>query len=85
METTTILLVLIILGMVIAFSIGGNDETFACIYGSKTLTLREILILSTIFAILGAIFLGRAVSETVGKNILYIKITTSIVITVLIS
>lgn len=85
METTSILLVFIVLGMVIAFSIGANDETFACIYGSKTLTLRELLILSTIFAVLGAVFFGRAVSETVGKNILYIKITTAIVITVLIS
>ena len=55
------------------------------IYGSKTLTMKELLILATIFAILGAFFLGRAVSETIGKNILYIEITTALVLTILIS
>jgi len=80
-----ILLVFIILSIVIAFAIGGNDETFATIYGAKTLTMKEVLILATIFAIMGAFFLGQAVSETVGKNILYIKITIPIVITILVS
>jgi len=80
-----ILLVFIVLSIVIAFAIGGNDETFATIYGAKTLTMKEVLILATIFAIMGAFFLGQAVSETVGKNILYIKITIPIVITILVS
>jgi PiT family inorganic phosphate transporter len=47
--------------------------------------MREVLILATIFAIMGAFFLGQAVSETVGNNILYIKITIPIVITILVS
>ena len=80
-----ILIIFIIISIVISFAIGGNDETFATIYGAKTLTIKEVLILATIFAIMGAFFLGRAVSETVGKNILYIKITIPIVITILVS
>ncbi|MFX1443618.1 MAG: anion permease [Promethearchaeota archaeon] len=80
-----ILMVFILLSILIAFAIGGNDETFATIYGAKTLTMKEVLILATIFAIMGAFFLGQAVSKTVGHDILYIKITIPIVITVLVS
>jgi PiT family inorganic phosphate transporter len=80
-----IVLVFILISILISFAIGGNDETFATIYGTKTVTMKEVLILATIFAIMGAFFLGRAVSETVGKSILYIKITIPIVITVLVS
>ncbi|MFX1256778.1 MAG: inorganic phosphate transporter [Promethearchaeota archaeon] len=85
MEIATIILIFLIISIIIAFAIGANDESFATIYGSKTLKMKEVLILATIFAILGAIFLGRAVSETVGNNILYIEITTAVVITILIS
>jgi PiT family inorganic phosphate transporter len=80
-----ILLVFVLISILISFAIGGNDETFTTIYGTKTLKMKEVLILATIFAIMGAFFLGRAVSETVGKNILYIEITIPIVITVLVS
>lgn len=80
-----ILLIFVMLSILIAFAIGGNDETFSTIYGSKTLTMKEVLILATIFAIMGAFFLGQAVSETVGNDILYIKITIPIVITILVS
>lgn len=85
MELIPILVVFLLISVLISFAIGGNDETFATIYGAKTITMKEVLILATIFAIMGAFFLGRAVSETVGNNILYIKITIPIVITVLVS
>ena len=80
-----ILMIFVLLSILIAFAIGGNDETFATIYGAKTITMKEVLILATIFAIMGAFFLGQAVSETVGKDILYIKMTIPIVITILVS
>ena len=85
MELTFIILIFIVIAIIIAFAIGANDETFATIWGAKTLTMREVLILATFFAIMGAFFLGRAVSETVGNSILYIEITTVVVITILIS
>ncbi|MFX1275943.1 MAG: anion permease [Promethearchaeota archaeon] len=82
----TIFVIFIVISLLIAFAIGANDETFATVYGSKTLTIREVMILATIFAILGAVILGEAVSETVGKDILIVpKITNAITITVLIS
>lgn len=80
-----IVIIFLIISIIISFGIGANDETFATIYGSRILNMKQILILTTIFAILGAFFLGRAVSETVGKNTLLIEITPSIVLTILIS
>ncbi|MFX0070904.1 MAG: inorganic phosphate transporter [Candidatus Hermodarchaeota archaeon] len=81
----SIVLVFILISVLIAFAIGANDETFSTIYGSKFLNMKEVLILAVIFAIMGALLLGRAVSETVGNNILYIEITPEVVITILIS
>jgi phosphate/sulfate permease len=71
--------------VVISFAIGANDETMATIYGSRTLKMREILILAVIFAILGAFFLGGSVSETVGKDLLFFPVNNPVVLTILIS
>ncbi|MFX1312754.1 MAG: inorganic phosphate transporter [Promethearchaeota archaeon] len=83
-DTAVILTIFIIISIIIAFGIGGNDETFSGIYGSRILTMKQILILASIFAIMGAFILGEAVSKTVGKGIL-IDLNYAIVITVLIS
>ena len=74
-----------VISIIISFGIGANDETMATLYGSKTLTMKEVLILAVIFAILGAIFLGNAVSETVGKDLLSFTVTNAVVLTILIS
>jgi len=80
-----IVVIFLIISIIISFGIGGNDETMATLYGSKTLSMRELLILATIFAILGALLLGNAVSETVGKDLLSIEVTNAIVLTILVS
>jgi PiT family inorganic phosphate transporter len=85
MELATVLVIFILISILISFAIGANDETMATIHGSKTLTMKEILILATIFAILGAFLLGGAVSQTVGKDLLAIEVSDSIVMTILIS
>jgi phosphate/sulfate permease len=85
MNPVSILIIFIIISMLISGAIGSNDESWATIYGAKTLTMREILILAAILAVLGTFFLGRSVSETVGNDILYIELTTSVVLTILIS
>ena len=85
MELILIIVIFLIISIIISFGIGANDETMATLYGSRTLTMKEVLILATIFAILGAIFLGRAVSETVGQDLLSFEISNSIVLTILIS
>ncbi|TXT60603.1 MAG: Sulfate permease CysP [Promethearchaeota archaeon] len=81
----SILLTFIIISILISFAIGSNDETFATVKGAKILYMKEILILATVLAIAGAFFLGRNVSETVGKDLLSIDLNNAIVLTILIS
>jgi len=85
MALLNIIVIFLIISIIISFGIGANDETMATLYGSKTLTMKELLILATIFAILGALLLGNAVSETIGKDLLSFEVTNSIVLTILIS
>ncbi|MFX1503629.1 MAG: inorganic phosphate transporter [Promethearchaeota archaeon] len=86
MAFSVILATFLVIAIIIAFGIGGNDETFAGIYGSRILKMKQILILATIFAITGAFILGEAVSKTVGKGIFPpLDLTNAIVITILIS
>lgn len=85
MSLSTIVIIFIIISVLISFAIGANDETMATIYGSRTLKMREILILAIIFAILGAFFLGGSVSETVGKDLLFFPVDNPVVLTILIS
>ncbi|MFX1418383.1 MAG: inorganic phosphate transporter [Promethearchaeota archaeon] len=84
MAFSVILTIFLVIAIIIAFGIGANDETFAGIYGSRILNMKQILILATIFAILGAFILGEAVSKTVGDDII-LSIDNAIVITILIS
>ncbi|MEJ2295319.1 MAG: inorganic phosphate transporter [Candidatus Lokiarchaeota archaeon] len=85
MSLSTIIIIFIIISVLISFAIGANDETMATIYGSKTLKMKEILILAIIFAILGTFLLGRNVSETVGKDLLFFPVDNPVVLTILIS
>lgn len=80
-----IVIIFLIISIIISFGIGANDETMATLYGAKTLTMKELLILATIFAIFGALLLGNAVSETVGKDLLAFEVSNAIVLTILIS
>jgi phosphate/sulfate permease len=79
-----ILTIFLVIAIIIAFGIGANDETFAGIYGSRILNMKQILILAAIFAVAGAFILGEAVSKTVGDNIL-LTIDNAMVITILVS
>ncbi|MFX1314343.1 MAG: inorganic phosphate transporter [Promethearchaeota archaeon] len=84
MALSIILITFLIIAIIIAFGIGANDETFAGIYGSRILNMKQIMILAIIFAITGALILGEAVSKTVGKGIL-VDLNDAIVITILTS
>lgn len=70
MDPTVIFMIFLILSIVIAIGIGANDETMAPLYGSRILNMKQILILATIFAILGALLLGEGVAKSVGSDIL---------------
>jgi PiT family inorganic phosphate transporter len=84
MALSVILVIFLVIAIIIAFGIGANDESFAGIYGSRILNMKQILILASIFSITGALLLGEAVSKTVGKGIL-VSLNNPIVITILIS
>ena len=84
MALSAIIITFLIIVIIISFGIGANDETFAGIYGSRILNMKQIMILASIFAITGALILGEAVSKTVGKGIL-VNLNNAIVITILIS
>jgi PiT family inorganic phosphate transporter len=79
------IVIFIVISIFISFGIGSNDETMATLYGTKLLTMRELLILATIFAIFGALLLGNAVSQTIGKDLLSFEVSNAIVLTILIS
>jgi len=70
MDPSVILIIFLILSILIAIAIGANDETMAPLYGSRILNMKQILIVATIFAVLGAIILGEGVAKSVGGNIL---------------
>ncbi|MFX1243248.1 MAG: inorganic phosphate transporter, partial [Promethearchaeota archaeon] len=72
MAFSIILTIFLVIAIIIAFGIGANDETFAGIYGSRILNMKQLLILASIFAIAGAFILGEAVSKTVGDDIIVV-------------
>jgi len=85
MDFTMIIIIFLILSILIAIGIGANDETFSIVYGSKILTMKQILILAVILAIAGAILLGEGVAKTVGNSILNVEVNEAVVITILLS
>lgn len=72
--------ILIILGVISAFyvawNIGANDaaNSMATSYGSKALTLKQIIIVAAILEFLGATFFGKNVVKTIAKGIVPIEI-----------
>ncbi|MCH1429934.1 MAG: inorganic phosphate transporter [Chlamydiales bacterium] len=78
-EHTTVLLVLaVIFGIYMAWSIGANDAANALgtSVGSGALTLRNAVILGGILEFSGAFFVGSHVSETIQKGIVAPEIFT---------
>ncbi len=65
-------LILILLVIFFAMNMGasGIAPSFAAAFGGKTIKKEKALLLFTVFVILGAWFLGRNVSLTLGRNLL---------------
>jgi len=70
MDAATIIMIFLLLSIIIAIAIGANDETMAPLYGARILSMRQILIIAAIFAVLGAVLLGEGVAKSVGSGIL---------------
>ncbi len=71
MELTSILvIILVIMGISLAFSIGANDETLSALVGANITKFKIALIIGGIATGAGMIFLSGGVGKMVGENIL---------------
>lgn len=63
-------------GFVYAFGIGANDvaNSFASTISSKSLTLKQAVVVAGIFEFLGAILLGASVTSTIRSKIFDISL-----------
>ncbi|QPK82915.1 inorganic phosphate transporter [Corynebacterium qintianiae] len=68
---TILLIVTILLGIFMAFNIGGNDvaNSFGTSVGAGTLSLRQALLVAAVFEVGGAVLAGGEVTETVKSGI----------------
>ncbi|TFG08820.1 MAG: inorganic phosphate transporter [Promethearchaeota archaeon] len=82
-----LIIVLVIMGFSLAFSIGANDETLSALVGANVLKFRVALIVGGLAAGLGMILFSQGVGKTVGADILGsgLKYTTYMLLAVLIS
>ncbi len=73
MELATLILILgIVAGFLMAFSLGANDvaNSMAAAVGSKAITLRQAVIIASLLNFIGAVFLGAHVAGTISKGII---------------
>ena len=68
---TVLLITTIVVGMFMAFNIGGNDvaNSFGTSVGAGTLTLKQALLVAAVFEVGGAVIAGGEVTETVRSGI----------------
>ncbi len=85
MEPLLLALVLVI-GFVVAFAIGTNDETMSPAVGARVFTLKVAIILGGFINIIGAISLGGGVSDKVGSDLVGgLVLTNAMIFAILIS
>ncbi len=64
------IIILVIMGLLIAFAIGANDESMATTVGSGTFTVKQAVIMGGIVAFIGVVFLSGGVGKTIGVGLL---------------
>ncbi len=71
-----ILILTLFAGLYMAWNIGANDaaNSMATSYGSKALTLKQVIIIGSIMEFCGAFFFGKRVTHTIAKGIVPIDI-----------
>ena len=82
MELSGVMWLVLILSLIVcaymAWNIGANDvaNAMGTSVGSKALTLKQAVIIATVFEFCGAFFAGDAVTDTVRKGILVVDFET---------
>ncbi len=73
------------IGLLVAFTIGANDETMTPAVGAGLLSLSMAVLIGGIFNLIGVFFLGESVSKTVGNSFATETLTLPMVFIILIS
>nr|WP_245207666.1 inorganic phosphate transporter [Rothia nasimurium] len=68
---TLVLIATVLLGLFMAFNIGGNDvaNSFGTSVGAGTLTIKQALLIAAVFEVSGAVIAGGSVTDTVRSGI----------------
>jgi PiT family inorganic phosphate transporter len=84
LEFVTVLM--LVIGFIVAFAIGSNDETMSPAVGARVFTVRVAVSIGMIINLIGAVSLGGGVSEKVGSDLVRNNIlTTEMILGILIS
>lgn len=75
----------LLLGFVVAFTIGANDESMTPAVGAGLVSLSVAVLIGGIFNFFGVFLLGESVSKTVGKGISTAPLNLDMVFVILIS
>ncbi len=77
---------LLVIGFIVAFAIGGNDEAMSPAVGARVFTVNVAVLIGAVVTIIGATTLGSGVSEKVGSDLISGQsLTTAMVFAILIS
>ncbi len=85
MDSNIVITVIIVLGLYMAWNIGANDvaNAMGTSVGSKAITFKKAILIAAIFELVGAIFVGGSVTETIAKDIVSPELTANIDVFVL--
>ncbi len=72
MEITFFVLAALAVGFYMAWNIGANDvaNSMGTSVGSGAITLRQAVLIAGVFELLGAVFFGKHVSDTISNGII---------------
>ena len=71
---------MLVIGFVVAFAIGGNDEAMSPAVGARIFSLNTAVILGGLLSVIGALTLGGGVSEKVGADLVSQQVMTPVMV-----